>query len=719
MLRHVTLAALAAALLAGCSGGAGSPGAPSQVPTQAPTSAPQGTTRQITFTISFTKSEQSARLRRQAGKLRHTKYISPNTGSIGVAVNGGAASYSPVSCNGSQCTASITVAAPVNQVDTFDVTDWSGPDGPNSGGVLLSEGSASSYISAGGTIVIPVTLGGVVAQIVSINLTNTSFTSGTSGSATLTVTAKDPSGAVIVGCYQNPVPVQIFENDFLTAFSFSNQGVLTQGEVIGSGSTQDGCPAQGSSLPLYYSGSQNGPSFPADVVLAADLPGTQGQTFNFTWGQTNQYGLFFNGADDATTVVDEVQTTCPGGGVPCAYYEPALLPYLTTVTGLGGAASPSEPGSPAVWSTDNFTGLVSGITANGAFTIYPTNGEYLGPPNSPDPANPSYSIPLDLGGGDLLIANYSANNPPTGNLVEFKDSNQSYNVLRPAYTGAGFASPNVAAPSVFEPDGAGNLWFVDPYTAAVDQADSTGGNVVSCALTYSDGVTPVAADALAVSASTVWASTIVIPNSNPEQFFLARFPTSVSGQNPCTIPFGDLTSVPNEVDRIAVDAGGNLWYVDNAENLGYIPAAGGTPATQSLGKFVASNLILQGSYFYAVDSADGLLLRIATAAAPPNAVVQSAPLPASWDGVSDLASNFNDIWITAGPGTTLWFAGDVKEGLRAPTNQVFEIDPSQLTFGSNARIAHVAARFHHPAARHRGVRSRQLPIRRSLPNFGF
>jgi len=710
MSRHVvTLSALALVLLAGCSGGGSSnPGAPLPQPT--PTSVGQGSSRSITFTISFNKSQSNAHQRR-------LKYISPNTGSIGVAVNGGPATYSAVNCNGGSCNASVTVIAPVNQTDTFTVTAWTGPSGPNNGGVLLSEGSASTYITAGGTIVIPITLGGEVASIASLNLTNTSYTSGTSGSATLTVTARDPSGAVIVGCYAQPIPVRIFENDSLTAFSFSSQGVLTKGSLLGSGSTQDGCSANGTSLTLYYSGSATGPSFPADAIVAADTPTSE--FFNFTWGQVNDFGLYYNGPDDTTTVLTELQTACPGGGVPCAYYQPALAPFLATLTGVGGAAS-GEPGSPAVWGTDNYTGLVAGITAGGAFTLYPTDGQIIGPPHSQDPNYPNYSIPDDLGNGDLLISNYQA-----PNLVEFKDgtNSQVFDVLHPAYTSAGFATLVGIAPSVFVADGSGNQWFVDPNTAAIDTASATGGSIVSCVLPFSDGVTSMAANALAVAGSTVWTSTVLVPASGPEAFYIARFPTSVSGSSPCTVPFTDEIPVALEVDHLAVDASGNAWYVDNSGNLGYIPAAGGNPVTQSFGPVLSSSFLRENQYLYALDSADNLLVRIDTTTPPPNAVVATAPLPANWNGITDNADNFNQVWLTQGAGTTIWFAGTTAAGLQAPTNLAFEIDPAQLTFGSGSqafgRARHAAAHRAVPRLRARRPGRKQLPIRRNLPNFGF
>lgn len=717
MLRQIALSAFALAFVAGCSGGGGS--SRSALPQPTPTPTPGGqTSRPVTFTITFSITQSRTK---SSAHRRYPKYISPNTGSIGVAVNGGQATYSQVTCNGSTCSASVTVRAPVNQTDTFDVTTWTGPSGPSGGGVLLSEGTASSYITAGGTIVVPVTLGGEVAQIVSVNVTSSSFTSGTSGSATLTVTAKDPSGAVIVGCYASPVPVRIFENDNLQAFSFSSQGVLTEGSVIGSGSTADGCPAQGSSETLYYSGNATGPSFPADAVIGADLPGTQGGALRFFWGQTNQYGLLYNTAGDASTVLTEVNSTCPSGTTACAYYEPILQPFLATITGAG-AASSGEAGSPVAWITDNFTGLVGGVDATGAFTLYPTDGAITGPPHSADPNFPNYSVPFDIGGGQVLISNYTSQN-----LVDFKDgtNSQVFDVLRPAYASAGFAAPVGIAPSAFSPDGSGSLWFVDPNTAAVDQASSSGANVVSCALPFSDGATPVAADALVAGGSTVWASTVATLASGSQQFFIARFPTSIANANPCTVPFSDEIPVPSgvEVDNLALDATGNLWYVDNGENLGYIPAAGGTPVTQSAGLLLSSNLVLTGRYIYGLDSKDSEMVRIDTSSPPPGASIEVAPLPQSWNDVTDDAFSFNQVWIAQGAGNTLLFAGNAAGGLQATTNELFEIDPTQLTYASPARTrsAFIAprARTHARIARRPRGSARHVPIHRSLPNFGI
>ena len=490
---------------------------------------------------------------------------------------------------------------------------------------------------------------------------------------------------------------------------------MTKGSVIGSGSTKDGCSANGSSLTVYYSGSANGPSLPADAVIASDIPSAE--FFNFIYGLFDSYNLLYNAPADTTTVVDELQTTCPGGGAPCAYYQPALSPFLATLTSLG-SASAGEPGSPAVWLTDNNTGLVGGITANGTFTLYPTDGIISGPPHSADPSFPDYSVPYDLGGGNVLIPNYASQN-----LVEFKANPQTFDVLRPAYTSAGLASPVGAAPSVFVPDGTGALWFVDPNTAAIDTATATGSNVVSCAFAYSDQATPVAGNALAVAGTTVWTSTVATTASSGLQFYLARFPTSVATGNPCTVPFSDEIPLTNEVDRLAVDPSGNAWFVDNGGNLGYVPAGGGTPATQTFPNLPSSNLLAAGKYLYALDSLDGLLLRIDTTTPPPNAVVASAPIPASWAGTSNNPQSFDQIWLTAGPGTSIWFAANPGNGgLRSESQAAFAIDPAQLTFNTAARTRgrSFALRSHrHVTTFRRPHRSGpHFPIVRSKPNFG-
>ena len=78
---------------------------------------------------------------------------------------------------------------------------WVGWYGFNAGSAVAANSAASNAFTA-----TTLATGGEVAQIVSVNLTNTAFTSGTSASSTLTVTAKDPSGAVIIGIVAGSIP---------------------------------------------------------------------------------------------------------------------------------------------------------------------------------------------------------------------------------------------------------------------------------------------------------------------------------------------------------------------------------------------------------------------------------------------------------------------------------------------------------------------------------
>jgi hypothetical protein len=713
--RHAfVLSALALVAVAGCSGGSGSMPAPRAAgPTATPiATAPPATGRQITFTIEFKKSRAKTR-----GVRPH--YISPNTGSVGVAVNGGAASYAAVSCSEGSCQVSVTVDAPVNQTDTFVVTAWTGPDGPNDGGILLSQGSAQAFITPGATLNIPLVLGGIVNSIVAVNLSNTAFTSGIDATATITVTAKDPSGAVIVGCFASPVPVGIFENDNLQGFSLSSNGELTTGHVLSSGSTADGCSPVGGSLTLYYRGGLTGPSFPADTVVLADLPGTENTTFRFTYGDVDDYGLFYNHPDDATSALAEIMTACPSGTAGCAYYQPALAPFGADLTSLG-AAQTGEPGNPVVWGADDFTGLVGAVTASGAISLFPSDGVISGPPHSPDSNDPNYSVPDDLGAASLLIPVYN-----DSNVWTFVDSakSQTFKPLQPQYQGAGFAFPVGAAPSAFFPDGAGNLWFVDPTTAAIDQSTAAGGSIVSCALPFSDGSTAVSGDALAVGGSTVWASTVANLVSGGQQFFVARFPTDVVNSNPCSVPFADELPVAAEVDKLALDPNGDLWYVDNAQTLGAFTPNAKAPATQNLGFSISSNLVASGQYLYGIDSTDAQLVRIDTSALPPKASIAVAALPANWTQLQNFANDFNLLWQVRVSSGSLWFAGNVSSGLKAFTTELFNLNPAALSFGPpalprNGRVAFAPAHALHRGPRTRGAK-RRYTSRAGLPNFGF
>lgn len=179
------LIAISVLLLAACGGGGGG-SAP------LPNAGPGQRTSSAVFTISI--PAKTANAKRKPG------YISPNTQSLTIAVNGGAPSVTQnVTPTSGGCTTSagattcnVSVTAPVGS-DTFTVALYSGT---NASGTKLATGSVNATVSATPTSV-PITLDGVVASV-AITLANAAPYTGSATSIPVTVVAKDSSGATII-----------------------------------------------------------------------------------------------------------------------------------------------------------------------------------------------------------------------------------------------------------------------------------------------------------------------------------------------------------------------------------------------------------------------------------------------------------------------------------------------------------------------------------------
>lgn len=171
--------------LAACGGGGGSAALPHAG------SSPRNSDARFTISIP-PAAQQSAQ--------RTGKYVSPNTQSLTIAVNGAApsvtanvtASSDGCSTSSGTITCTVNVTAPVGN-DTFAVTLYSGT---NAGGSKLASGSVSATVSSTPTSV-PITLDGVVDSV-SISLGNTMPYAGSAVTIPVTVTAKDASGATII-----------------------------------------------------------------------------------------------------------------------------------------------------------------------------------------------------------------------------------------------------------------------------------------------------------------------------------------------------------------------------------------------------------------------------------------------------------------------------------------------------------------------------------------
>jgi len=206
---HKNLLATAALLgmsviAAGCSGGgAGGGGARAALP-PTPNAPARGA---ATFTITIPNATSGAGTRRPA-------YISANTKSVSVVETDGTGTPSPavvadVTPGSANCTStsggtSCSIVVPANAgTDTFVVTAF---DATGGAGNVLSTGTLTATIVAGtANTTVPLTLGGVVASIAVTIADPYASLSGTG--TTVSVVAKDASGATIVGTYDNPIAI--------------------------------------------------------------------------------------------------------------------------------------------------------------------------------------------------------------------------------------------------------------------------------------------------------------------------------------------------------------------------------------------------------------------------------------------------------------------------------------------------------------------------------
>jgi hypothetical protein len=180
-----------------CGGGGSSPVAP---PLQQHTASPVSPTQQgVAFTIRIPTPPP-------LGAARRPAYISSAVQSVGITVaivgsSPGPAVYANVATcptPGGTPTCSLTVTAP----ETQDTITAAGYTATNGSGTKVSSGSVNVNLATPAASPIPLTLGGIVNSI-TFTLSQTTLPLGQAESAT--VTATDPTGATIVGPFDNPI----------------------------------------------------------------------------------------------------------------------------------------------------------------------------------------------------------------------------------------------------------------------------------------------------------------------------------------------------------------------------------------------------------------------------------------------------------------------------------------------------------------------------------
>lgn len=219
----------AAAILAACSGGGGALTPSARTPVRNGSAA---------FTITVPPQVN-------AGTRRAPKYISPNSQSISIAVSGEAlntvANLTPGSpdCSSGTSTSTkrtpaggsagltctIDVTAPIG-TDTFTLKIYSGTNGT---GQVLATASVTKSITD--KTPITVTMNGVSASV-TIALGNASPLVGQSAAIPVTVTALDPSGAVILSPGTYDTPIALTDSDASGHTSLSTNSVAGPGASV-------------------------------------------------------------------------------------------------------------------------------------------------------------------------------------------------------------------------------------------------------------------------------------------------------------------------------------------------------------------------------------------------------------------------------------------------------------------------------------------------------
>ncbi len=262
-------AVCAASLICACSGGAGS-GAPGTPSLPKPAQAYTGPLASTTFALAVPAKSGSSATRRPS-------FISSGTQSVTITlntVNGGAPPAgltlsATTNISIATCASGCTVSGPSVPpgTDNFTVTLFSGTGGA---GNALSTDTQDVTITAGTSNTATLSLKGIPSSF-----TISGVPAGTAGTAfgapaTLTVVAKDASGAAITGSYQNSV-----------TFTDSDTSSLTQGSALsvnsGSAASSVTIGASTDVVKLNYGGLAITPA-----TLTAAATGATSSTATFT-----------------------------------------------------------------------------------------------------------------------------------------------------------------------------------------------------------------------------------------------------------------------------------------------------------------------------------------------------------------------------------------------------------------------------------------------------
>ena len=350
MLRVVGLATLTS-ILAACGGGGGSGSAIGVLaPQPSPSVAHPAGTVALKFLIpAHTAAVHHLRTVAASASRVHPAYISASTATITIVVNGNTsgAITVPVSCTTFPCYTTATVSAPTNQTDTFRITAY------DSNSQALSDGSVTQFIPLGLSTV-NVSLGGVVVSVNSIYICPPSTPScqnsveiapqGQSSWTVLVEGAEDADQNTIVGSYDAPIQLSLFEADLS-----QHELQLSKTQLVSSTDTAE----------LVYTGQFDGEDAVAGTVTPSfcSSSGNPSTCTSSTYTTLSSYAV--------------LEAPCPSGTIACSSYaayasSPSLGSYGLGIAILNGTAYFNDFGT-----------FIDSLTTAGEVTEAPLNGFLL------------------------------------------------------------------------------------------------------------------------------------------------------------------------------------------------------------------------------------------------------------------------------------------------------------------------------------------------------
>lgn len=430
---------------------------------------------------------------------RSRDFVSPSASSVAIVVNSAAPVIADISTTSSLCTigsggrsCTVPLGAPVGN-DTMAFTLYAGA---NATGSVLGTGSATTTVVSGQPFTVSVAVGGTIASV-DVSAPS-SFTQGTSGSVTLTVSAKDSGGNTIIGSapYASPITLSDSDTSGSTALSSTNVTSPATSVVL----SYNGGTVSGGSVTISATAANvlAGSVSPAQVAVSSSagacaLPVSASHLYvsNDGGGNVLQFAPPYTGSGTSLQSV--------GNPVGIAFDNLGnmfILPFGSS-GGTSNAGDVLEFASPYTCSAIATIGAGSfhgprGIAIDGNRNLYVTDS---GNDRVLEFVPPYTAAPTVLLNGTSNL--YAIALSPNCNL--FITSGSSVLEYAPPYTGAAVATiTSVASPSALTFDSTGHLFIADGNANIVDEFNPPYTSAASNTTTLTNGSVPLG---LAIDAS--------------------------------------------------------------------------------------------------------------------------------------------------------------------------------------------------------------------------